>query len=144
MSQGVGLASCLPKTAWPPTCFCMDGKSAFIKVGNGVLRAVIITLLLLVLLAAIMSATDVGLQVISVYYLVVTCISILYGSIYAAKKNKRKGWMVGLLVALLYMIILYLISAIFFQDLAFTGKDLLRLAIALFVGALSGMLGINL
>ena len=29
MSQGVGLASCLPKTAWPPTCLskfedCLD------------------------------------------------------------------------------------------------------------------------
>jgi putative membrane protein (TIGR04086 family) len=122
----------------------MDGKNALIKVGNGVLRATIITLLLLVLLAAIMNFNEIGSQVLSVYYLVVTCVSILYGSIYAARKNKRRGWIVGILVALLYMIILYLISAIFFQDLAFTGKDFLRLAIALLVGALSGMLGINL
>ena len=30
MSQGVGLASCLPKTAWPPTCILTDKeKTAF-------------------------------------------------------------------------------------------------------------------
>jgi putative membrane protein (TIGR04086 family) len=122
----------------------MEGKSTLIKVGNGVLRAVFITILLLSILTLIMYNTDVGPQVISVYFLVTTCVSVLCGSIYSAKKNNRKGWMVGLFVAFLYMIILYLIQAIFFQDFAITGKDLLRLLIALFVGALSGMLGINL
>ena len=28
MSQGVGLASCLPKTAWPPTSSIQDIKAA--------------------------------------------------------------------------------------------------------------------
>jgi putative membrane protein (TIGR04086 family) len=121
----------------------MEGK-ALVKVGNGVLRAVIITLLLLAGLAFVMSIKDVSLQVVSVYYLVATCISILYGSVYAARKNNRKGWLVGLLVAFIYMAIIYLVAALFFQDITLSGKDLLRIVIALFVGALSGMLGINL
>jgi putative membrane protein (TIGR04086 family) len=122
----------------------MGEKSALIKVGNGVLRATIITVFLLFLLAVVMTKVEVIPQVISVYFLVVTCVSIIYGAIYAARKNNRKGWMVGLLVAFLYMIVLYLISVIFFQDAAITSKDLIRLVIAVFVGILSGMLGINL
>ena len=27
VSQGVGLASCLPKTAWPPTCYLKVSES---------------------------------------------------------------------------------------------------------------------
>lgn len=122
----------------------MGEKSILIKVGNGVLRATIITVFLLLVLAAIMSKVELSTQVMSVYYLIVTCISIIYGAIYAARKNNRKGWIVGFLVAFLYMAVLYLISVIFFQDAAVTSKDLLRLVIAVFVGVLSGMLGINL
>lgn len=122
----------------------MEESKLMAKVGNGVFRASIITILLLIIFAIIMSTTEVGNQVISVYILVVTSISIVYGAIYAAKKNNRKGWLVGILVAALYMLVLYLISGIFFGDFSLNYKDFFRLILALLVGALSGMLGINI
>lgn len=122
----------------------MEEKGVYVKVGKGVLRATIITIVLLILLAIITSIKDLSPQIVSVYYLLVTCISIIYGAIYAARKNNQKGWLVGIMVALLYMLILYLISAVFFQDAIITVKDLIRVALAIFVGTLSGMLGINM
>jgi putative membrane protein (TIGR04086 family) len=122
----------------------LEESKLMAKVGNGVFRASIITILLLIIFAIIMSTTEVGNQVISVYILVVTSISIVYGAIYAAKKNNRKGWLVGILVAALYMLVLYLISGIFFGDFSLNYKDFFRLILALLVGALSGMLGINI
>jgi putative membrane protein (TIGR04086 family) len=122
----------------------MEEKGLYVKVGNGVFRATIITIIMLVILSIIMSFSDVSRQVISVYYLVATCVSIIYGSIYAARKNNKKGWLVGILVAFFYMLVLYLISMLIFKDTALQMKDLLRLVIALVVGTLSGMLGINL
>jgi putative membrane protein (TIGR04086 family) len=122
----------------------MEEKGLYVKVGNGVFRATIITIIMLVILSVIMSFSDVSRQVISVYYLVATCISIIYGAIYAARKNNKKGWLVGILVAFFYMLVLYLISMLVFKDTTLQMKDLLRLVIALVVGTLSGMLGINL
>ena len=122
----------------------MEQKGFYGKIGKGVFRSTIITVFLLVVLAAIMSMRELTNSVISVYYLVVTCLSIIYGAIYAARKNNKKGWLVGMLVAFLYMVIIYLISAIFFKDTSITMKDFIRFVLALVVGTLSGMLGINL
>jgi putative membrane protein (TIGR04086 family) len=122
----------------------LEERNFYVKVGNGVLRSTILTIILLVIFAIVMSVVDVGPQVMSVYYLVVTCISIVYGAIYSAKKNNRRGWLVGILVAVFYMMVLYIISGIFFQDFSINSKDFLRFTIAVLVGTLSGMLGINI
>ena len=95
-------------------------------------------------MASDLSFTDISGRVVSVTFLLITCISIIYGAIYAAKKNNRKGWLTGLAVSLTYMLILYIISGLFFGDYSINTKDLTRLVIAVLVGVLSGMLGINI
>lgn len=122
----------------------MEQKTFLTKVSMGVFRAAIITAILIVIYAIIMTFTDVSSQVTSVYYLLVTCLSVIYGAIYAARKNNKNGWLVGMLVAILYMLLLYIIAAVIFKDNTFGTKELLRMAIAVMVGALSGMLGINI
>lgn len=122
----------------------MEEKGMLIKVGKGALRSTVITIVLLIILTVVMSVKDLSPQIISVYYLLVTCASIIYGSIYAAKKNNKKGWLVGLLVSMLYMVIFHVLRFVFQQDDSITSKDFIRLALALLVGTLSGMLGINL
>lgn len=122
----------------------MEEKAFLTKVSMGVLRAAIITIILMLLFTIIMTVTDVTNQFLSVYYLVATCLSVVYGSIYAARKNNKNGWLVGILVALLYMLLIFILSAVLFQDSSFGTKELLRMAIAVIVGALSGMLGINI
>ncbi len=122
----------------------MEQRAFLTKVTKGVLRAAVITTILLVIYAIIMTFTDVSKQVTSVYYLLVTCLSVIYGAIYSAKKNNKNGWLVGMLVAFLYMLLLYIISTVIFKDVSLGTKELLRMAIAVMVGALSGMLGINI
>ena len=122
----------------------MEEKNFYILISKGVFRALIITIVMLIVLAVLMSTMSVESSVVSVYFLVATCASIMYGSIYSARKNNEKGWLVGIVVAILYMLVLYLISAIVFKDLGLDVKNLIRFTIALAVGALSGMLGINL
>lgn len=122
----------------------MEQKDFYVVTGKGAFRATLITIILLVLFSIVMSFTEVGTQVVSVVFLLITCISIIYGAIYAARKNNRKGWVTGIIVALLYMALLYILSGFFFGSFAIDSKDLSRLGIALLVGALSGMLGINI
>lgn len=76
------------------------------------------------------------------FILIVSLISILYGAYYAARKSQKKGWIIGINIALLYSLIFYLFSIAGEQDFKFTKSDILRILIALVVGMLSGMLGI--
>lgn len=122
----------------------MEQKGILTKASVGVFRAAILTVILLIIFAIIMSITEVSPQFLSVYYLLVTCLSVVYGAIYAARKNNKNGWLVGIVVAILYMVLLYIIAAVFFNDASLGTKELLRLTIAVMVGALSGMLGINI
>jgi putative membrane protein (TIGR04086 family) len=122
----------------------LEQREFYTKVGRGVFRAALLTVILLMIFSIIASFTDLSVKTANVYILVVTCLSVVYGAIYAAKKNNKNGWLVGILVALIYMVILHIISGLFFGDFSFETKDFLRFLLAVLVGALSGMLGINI
>jgi putative membrane protein (TIGR04086 family) len=118
-------------------------RKNFVYIGKGVLRGCIITVLSAFLLALIQTFSSIGESALSVCILITTMISIMYGCIYATRKINSKGWLIGIFVALLYMVILYIVAMIWGKD-ALAVKDLWRLLLALAIGALSGMLGINL
>jgi putative membrane protein (TIGR04086 family) len=63
---------------------------------------------------------------------------------YASRKNGEKGWIVGFGVGLCYFILILIVSAIFRGNMSFSINDLWRGLLALAVGVLSGMLGINI
>lgn len=120
------------------------GKKLWISALEGVLRGFIITVILLLIFAVVMTFLDVSEGICSIYYLVATILSIMYGSIFAVKKTGKRGWLTGLLVALIYMVVLYTVSVISGNG-AVVGVDRLeRLGLALVTGVFSGMMGINL
>lgn len=93
----------------------------------------------------LMRVIDLNSNVSSVVYLIITSLSVIYGAIYVARANGKKGWLSGMILSLVYMILIMCISG-FMQGF----KEILslyafyRILIALGMGALSGMLGINL
>lgn len=121
----------------------MDRKTYF-YIGEGVLRSFILSLVLILLYSVVMSFAPLNSSVTSTYILVLTLLSVLYGTIYATRKIKRRGWIIGITVAVLYVIILYLVAVIAGRSPALAMSDILRMLLAVLVGALSGMLGINL
>ncbi|ADL51821.1 TIGR04086 family membrane protein [Clostridium cellulovorans] len=112
--------------------------------GKGVVRSFFLTLLLILFLAIISTFTELGAPIRSAAILITTLLSIVYGAIYSAKKTGEKGWLHGLIVAALYMIILYIVATIGGRNLALNINDALRVLLALVVGFLSGMLGMNI
>ncbi|MCM0648801.1 TIGR04086 family membrane protein [Clostridium swellfunianum] len=122
----------------------MEGfKNNSMYIGKGVLRGCVLTVIIAFILALIQTFSSIGESALSVCILITSMISIMYASIYATKKINNKGWFIGLLVALLYMLILYITAIILGKD-GLAVKDLWRVLLALVTGALSGMLGINL
>ncbi|MBU5590977.1 TIGR04086 family membrane protein [Clostridium sp. MSJ-4] len=123
----------------------MDKKYFMVNVIKGTIRSLLITVVMIIIYSVLMNFIDVSGKVNSVVYLIITCLSIVFGAIYVAKANEKKGWISGVMLALVYMILIMLISGTMrgFSEIMDI-YALYRMIIALAVGALSGMLGINI
>ena len=122
----------------------MENKLKYSCAGEGVFRAAIVTLIILVIYSIITTYIPASMKVTSVFYIVITLVSVLYGSLFAAKKAGEKGWLMGLMVAVTYMLVLYLVKVVGGGSTDIGMREVTRTALALGIGALSGMLGINL
>lgn len=122
----------------------MYKKFNYSAISFGVLRATILTILFVLIYSLITSFLDPSDTVTSVFLVIATLTSVVYGAIYAALKTGSKGWLVGLLVAFFYMLLIFLVSIAFGRELSFQTRDIVRLFLALGAGSLSGMLGVNL
>lgn len=119
-------------------------KDSFVPIGEGVLRSSILTVALMVIYAIIMSFTDLSDKCNSIFYTVVSIFSVMYGTIYAVKKIKKRGWLVGTIVATIYMIIIYILSIIAGNTPGIYQVRIVRFIMAILVGILSGMIGVNI
>ena len=122
----------------------MENKIKYSCAAEGVFRAAILTLIVLVIYTIITTYLPANMKVTSVFYIVITLVSVLYGAVFAAKKAGEKGWLMGILVGATYMLILYLVKIFGGGSAAIGMREIVRTALALGIGALSGMLGINL
>jgi putative membrane protein (TIGR04086 family) len=124
--------------------FVLEWSKYFSNVAKGVLRSLIATMIFVVAISIVMSFSLLSVKTLSVTWVVVTCLSILLGAVYASRKNGEKGWIVGFGVGLCYFILILIVSAVFRGNMSFSVNDLWRGLLALAVGVLSGMLGINI
>jgi putative membrane protein (TIGR04086 family) len=119
-------------------------KSSFIFIVEGIIRSFIATLILLLLISVVTTIISVPVGIQSTLLLITTVLSVMYGAIYSTRKIQKKGWIIGILIAFFYMLILFIILLCKNGLDYFTIKHLFKLLLALMVGALSGMLGINI
>lgn len=112
---------------------------------KGTARSFILTVIMVIFYSILMRFIDINSNVSSIIYLTITSLSVIYGSIYVARANEKKGWLSGIVLSLVYMILIMSISGCMqgFKDII-NVYAFYRIIIALGMGALSGMLGINL
>jgi len=122
----------------------MTERSSYVYIAEGVFRGFVLTLIAILVYSAITRFVNFGDTVTNTTLMIITLLSIMYGAIFAVKKINKKGWIVGLLIAAIYITIVYIVSLVANGVGAFDVSYLIRFALALAVGALSGMLGINL
>lgn len=122
----------------------MEWKDYFGNVLKGVVGAVAIATILTAIFSLVMSFVEVSSGIDSAINVVITSISLIFGTILAAKLYGRKGWLVGLSVGVLFYIALYAIGVLFGAEATLGLYDLMKFSLCVLVGVLSGMLGINL
>ena len=123
----------------------MENKNNLLYLGEGVLRSFFITLALIFILVIVSTFYDMDAGIRSACFVVLSMLSVVYGSIYSTRKIGKKGWLVGISVAFLYIIMIYFVAIIAgSREIPLDYKDAARMMLALLVGGLSGMLGINI
>ena len=122
----------------------MEWKDYFNNVLKGVVGAVAVAIILTAIYSLIMNFIDFSSGVDSAINVGLTSISLIFGTILAAKLYGRKGWLIGLSVGVLFYIALYAIGVLFGAEATLGLYDLIKFSLCALVGILSGMLGINL
>jgi len=122
----------------------MENNKYVKSVVKGTIGTIIFSFVGIALLSMLMTKLVFSKSIFNMIYVIISLCSLSLGAIIGAKKNEAKGWLVGFGVALGYYIVLFILSSSFSGEITFKLFDLTKLLIALAVGTLAGMLGINL
>jgi putative membrane protein (TIGR04086 family) len=122
----------------------MENNKYLKSVAKGTIGTLICSFIGIAFLSILMTKLVFSKGIFNMIYVIISLCSICLGAIIGAKKNESKGWLVGFGVALGYYLVLFILSSCFSGELAFKLFDFIKLIIALAIGTLAGMLGINL
>ncbi|VYU05403.1 TIGR04086 family membrane protein [Clostridium tertium] len=122
----------------------MEWLNYFKSVVRGLVCALVITFIATIVFSLVMNKLPIEENVLNIIYVVISALALVIGSVFAVKSYGSKGWVVGLAVGCIFYIVLYLIGIIFGAEATLTGYDFIKFALCVFIGLLSGMLGINL
>lgn len=117
---------------------------SIVVIGKSVLMAYIISIIMLIVYGIILSITSLSETSLPTAVMIITVASIALAGIYSAIKVESMGWLNGAIVGLSYMVILFLLGIIFKTGAALDSFLLFRLFLGFVVGALAGIIGINL
>lgn len=118
-------------------------NKSFSHMIKGVGISFLVTLILLIIFAAILTFTDVSESTISPVIIVVTAISILIGSTIGNHKIRKNGLLNGAAIGAIYMIIIYLISSILNGDFSMPLQSIVMVILGIIFGVLGGIIGVN-
>ena len=115
-----------------------------IRIIKGSVFSILITLILLLIYAILLTSTNIPESTMSVVVITITGISILIGSSISSFKIKKRGIVNGGLVGLIYIITIYLISSIALMGFSMNITSIIMLIVAIVIGMIGGIIGVNL
>lgn len=118
-------------------------NNSFINLIKGVGISLIVTLVLLLIFATILTYTETGEETINPVIIIITAISILIGSSIENIKIKKNGLINGGIIGGIYMLTIYLISSILNWNFSLNFQSILMIIIGMIFGIFGGILGVN-
>lgn len=114
------------------------------KILKGIILSVLITLLGLLILAIVITYTNVSENVIPMAITIITAISILIGSFFSTINIQKNGLLNGFAVGFAYIATIYIISSITSTGFTLTSTSFIMIISAILAGMLGGIIGVNL
>ena len=111
---------------------------------KGLALAFIITFVLLLIVSLVLRFTSIRESNMSLFNSFVLVISIVISSAMLGRNVKERGWLNGAILGFIYYLIIIILNFMFNKPLDFGIFLLVKLLIASALGAIGGMIGINL
>ena len=121
----------------------INDRSNITKIIKGIIFSYIITIPIFIIFAFILTYTDFPEKFITPAVVIVTITSILMAGSIASKSLKSRGWLNGGIVGLIYMLVLYLLSSILFNNFSLDRQVISMIFIGFLSGSIGGIIGIN-
>lgn len=114
------------------------------KIFKGSLISIIFTLILLFIFSIILTFTSISETVITPVIIVISAISILIGSSISTMKIKKNGFINGLFVGLIYMLLIYISSSLINSGFALNMNSIIMIFSGVVAGIIGGIVGVNI
>ena len=120
-----------------------SGAFAFKQTLKGAALAFVISVILLLICAVIMTYSPIPDGASRGVTIAVSAISILIASVVVARRSRRQGWLSGASCGLLYAVLLYLFGSLIMLDFSITLSTAIIFGLGFLLGAAGGIIGIN-
>lgn len=133
----------MSKTSNANTGAAVNEKMSMISLLKGLLVSYVITIPVFMLFALILANTDFPQRLTTPAVVVTTLVSVLTAGAISTKGIRNRGWLNGSIVGLVYMIILYILSSLVYNDFTIDKYVVTMTIIGVLAGAIGGIVGIN-
>ena len=116
----------------------------FIKFVKGILFSFLFTLILFFLFSLVLRFTNISDEIIPGIVLLISIISILCGAAICTKNAENQGWLWGSSIGGGYALILYIISSLTLTGFSFPLSTFYLILGYIVIGAVGGIVGINM
>ncbi len=118
-------------------------KNNFVRIFKGSILAIALTLILLLIFSILLAYTNLPENIITPMIIIISGISILVGSLISSKTIKKQGILNGMLVAVIYIAIIYAISSIIEGNFGLNIYSIIMIIASIIMGAIGGIVGVN-
>ena len=119
-------------------------KQNIIRIGKGCIFSIVLTIFLLFIFSILLTYTGLQENIMKPVVIVITAISILVGSSISTLKISKNGILNGAMVGLIYILTIYLLSAILGSGFLLQGYSIIMMIASVIAGMIGGIIGVNL
>lgn len=122
----------------------INNNANILALGKGILVAYLITVPIFAVFAYFISIMDFPQKYIASGVIITTILSLVVAGWTASRNLGCKGWLNGGIIGFIYMIILFILSSITYENYSIDSQVITMFAIGIITGSIGGILGINL
>lgn len=120
-------------------------KGKYVKtIFKGVMVSIILTMFLLLLLSFVMMTIELSEKNYNLIFATITMVALSIGALIASKFNEKKGYLTGFIVGIIFFIFIFFLRTIISGGITLGREEIYSLSISIFIGTVSGILGVNL
>lgn len=121
-----------------------ETSKKLLRIFKGSVISIVVTIISLIILAAILTYTNLKEDTIKPVIIIISAISILIGSSITTLRMKKNGLISGALIGAIYIMTIYIFSSIMNANFSLNISSIIMLICSILAGMLGGIIGINL